>query len=405
MAGPEYAQLVSQLMEAMGQSLASVRQVPEGVLVRTTDGFLYAFLEDPTLVSLGFVQRLGLEVGTDGNRLVVFTKGRLPLALSAEVTRRHGTVVDSGRFLELVRGLGLGPLIGEEPRGSASPISARLLPSARQLDEVMERARTWSAWGVPALSLRFYRQAAEAKPGFLPARNGIAESLLELGLPEEAHRGFDEVLAADPSNLEARLGKASILGRTGRTQEEIAAYRALLSEEPGRLSVRARLVAALIAEQAWPDARREVEEMLEHTPDDPTFRYLHSATLERTHEASAARSERERAITLGLTYDRERALAAQLGLPEPIPRPDIVPVRPSPPPKTPPEPEEAVPPPGAASAPPEGPGPSPSNKARPARSRPARAGAKRAASRKSAARTKPAGRSKSPRRAKAVRAR
>ncbi|MCI4358422.1 MAG: hypothetical protein L3J95_03030 [Thermoplasmata archaeon] len=327
MPGPEFANLTSQLLEAMGQSFASVRQVPEGVLARTTDGFLYAMLEDPAQVSLGFIQRLGLELGEEGNRLVVLTRGRLPLALAAEVLRRRGTVVDSSRFVELVRGLGLGPLIGEEPRGDASPVSNRLLPSARQLDEIMERARSWSTWGVPALSLRFYRQASTMKPEFMPARNGIAESLLELGLPSEAARAYDEVLATDPGNLESRLGKAAILGRLGQTQEEIAAYRTLLSEDPERLAVRARLVAALIAEQAWPAARREIEQMLERTPDDPTFRYVRSVALERTHEARAAIAERERARALGLTFDREKALAAQLGLPEPEARPDVAPAR------------------------------------------------------------------------------
>ncbi|HEV2231623.1 MAG TPA: hypothetical protein VGS18_05510, partial [Thermoplasmata archaeon] len=66
-----FAQLVSQLMEAMGQSMASVREVPEGMLVKTSDGFLYAFVEDANQVSLGFVQRLGLEVGSEGARLVL----------------------------------------------------------------------------------------------------------------------------------------------------------------------------------------------------------------------------------------------------------------------------------------------------------------------------------------------
>ncbi|HEV2520691.1 MAG TPA: tetratricopeptide repeat protein [Thermoplasmata archaeon] len=324
MPGAEFANLASQLLEAMGLAMASVRQVPEGMLVKTSDGFLYAILEDPSEVSLGFVQRLGLEVGEEGSRLVLLTRGRLPLALVAEVARKGGTVVDSSRFLELVRGLGLAALLGEEPRGAAAPTSSRLLPSARQLDAMMERARTWGAWGVPALALRFYRQAATMKPEFLPARNGIAEALLELGLPAEAVRMFDEVLATDPANLEARLGKAAVHGRLGQTQEEIAAYRGLLAEDPERLAVRARLVAALIAEQAWPEARREIEQMLERTPDDPTFRFVHSVALERTHEQRASVTERERARALGLTFDREKALAAQLGLPEPEPRADAI---------------------------------------------------------------------------------
>ncbi|HEV2429000.1 MAG TPA: tetratricopeptide repeat protein [Thermoplasmata archaeon] len=317
-----FAQLVSQLMEAMGQSMASVREVPEGMLVKTSDGFLYAFVEDANQVSLGFVQRLGLEVGSEGARLVLFSPGRLPLALSAEVLRRRGSVVDSGRFRELAQGLGLGALVGEEPRPDAPPKKDRLLPSARQLDEIMGRARTWGEWGVPALSLRFYRQAADHKPEYLPARNGIGHALLALGLPAESERAYDEVLTLDPANLDARIGKASVLGATGRIPEEIAAYRGLLSEDPSRFNVRAQLVAVLIDAKEWGSARTELEAMIGVAPDNGRLRYLHAAALEHTGEASAAKRERERARALGLPFEREQQLAQALGLP-PLSAPEV----------------------------------------------------------------------------------
>ncbi|MCI4348770.1 MAG: hypothetical protein L3J93_00920 [Thermoplasmata archaeon] len=319
MTATEFGNLVTRLMEAMGQSMAAVREVPEGLLLRTSDGFLWAFVENPSEVSLAFVQRLQLEVGGEGGRLVVLTPGRLPLQLSSEVGSRGGTVVESARFRELAGGLGLGPLLGEEPKAAKERRAGRLLPTAQQLDDVMARARTWAEWGVPALALRFYRQASTMKPEFLPARNGIAEALLGLGLSQEATKTFDEILGVDPSNLDARIGKATVLGRGGRTDEEIHAFRALLAEDPSRMAVRAHLVAALLETQAWGEARTEIESMLEASPDNPRLRYLHSATLERTGEATAGVRERERARTLGLPYESEKILASQLGLEAPTP--------------------------------------------------------------------------------------
>src|SRR5690348_4533956 len=143
MAATAFADLVGKLVEAMGQQLDAVKEVPEGVLLRTSDGFLFAFLEDPTKVSLATIQKLFEEVGASGARLVVATPGRLPLALGTEVVRRHGTLVESSRFHELVRGLGLGAYLGEEPRPTLPTPERRLLPSALQLDAVMQRGRTW----------------------------------------------------------------------------------------------------------------------------------------------------------------------------------------------------------------------------------------------------------------------
>jgi tetratricopeptide (TPR) repeat protein len=315
-ASTTFVQLASGLVEAMGQRLDAAKTIPEGLVLVTSDGFLYAFLEDPDQVSLDTIRRV-LEHG-DGSavRLVVFTPGHLPLAITAEILQRSGTVVEGGRFEELARQLGVESMLGKEPR--ARPASRpRLLPSTQLLDSSMHRARTWLDWGVPALSLRFYRQAAGLKPGFLPAKIGVGRSLLGLGLVDEADRSFMEVIALRPSDLDAWLGKAAVLGARSRPKEEIEVYRALLAEDDARVEVRAHLVAALVELGDWAAARVEVEAMLADRPEDPQLRFLHSVTLSHTGEKDAGVRERTEARALGLSFERESALCQHLGLPPP----------------------------------------------------------------------------------------
>lgn len=316
MGSPAFVQLVSGLVEAMGQRLDAAKPIDEGLVYRTSDGFLYAFLEDPKEVSLDTVQRLagGSEPSV---RLVVFTPGHLPPLLEGEIARRNGTVVEGARFNELVRQLGLQTMVGEEPRARPEA-ERRLLPSARQLDDVMHRARTWLDWGVPALALRFYRHAADLKPGFLPARVGLGRALLALGLVDDAERAFDEVLSAKPDDLEARLGKASVLGARAQPREEVALYRALLEEDEARTEVRAHLLAALVDLGDWRSAKVEIEAMLETTPEDPQLRFLKGVALEKTGDSGRGAREREEARRLGLSFERESALCQHLGLPAPV---------------------------------------------------------------------------------------
>ncbi len=314
MASPTFVEMASALVEAMGQRLEAAKPIPEGLALRTEDGFLYAFFEDPNEVSLDSIRRLAGDEAALPPHLVVLTPGRLPLALGAEVVRRGGTLVEASRFHELVRQLGLGTYLGDEPRALPDR-ERRLLPSAEQLDLVMTRARTWLDWGVPALALRFYRQAAALKPEFAPARVGIGRSLLALGLVTDADTAFDVVLAAHPDDLEARLGKAAAAGAQARPDDEIAMYRALLEEDQARLEVRAHLVAALIDRGDWAGARVEIQALLARTPEDAQLRFLHGVTLERTGEPKEGARERTEARALGLPYEREVALCQHLGLP------------------------------------------------------------------------------------------
>ena len=317
MAASEFSELVSRLLEAMGQQMDAVRPVPEGLLLRTGDRFVFAFLEDPDRVSLAFVQSLLQEVVPTPTRLVVLSKGHLPPALDAELERAGATVVQAGRFHELVRGLGLGTYLGEEPRAAPPPPTRRLLPSAQQLDEIMRRGKTWLDWGVPALALRFYRQAATMKPEFAPARVGIGRSLLALQLAEDADKAFAEALEAQPDDLEARLGRAAVLGARGHVPAEVAVYRGLIEENPARVAVRSHLVAALVSEQHWSEALTEIDALLASAPEDPQLRFLRSGAMRHLGDAAGADAERDRARRLGLPPERERALCEHLRLPAP----------------------------------------------------------------------------------------
>lgn len=329
MATSSFVELASGLLEAMGQRIDAARPVPEGLSIRTGDGFLYAFLEDPNRISLETVRRLLGEGNELPVHLVVLTPGRLPLAISAEVLRRGGTVVEGNRFQELARQLGLEAYLGQEPR--ATPARARrLLPSAQQLDQVMGRGRTWLDWGVPALALRFYRQAAALKPEYGPARIGIGRALLGLGLVDDSVRVFQEVLASRPDDVEARLGLAATYGAQARPKDEIEVYRALLAEDRARLEVRAHLVAALVDLNDWVGARVEIEALLDRTPEDAQLRFLLGAVKSKLGLDKEGAREREEARTLGLPLEREAVLCQHLGLPPPLPRAASSPPSPAP---------------------------------------------------------------------------
>jgi tetratricopeptide (TPR) repeat protein len=322
MASTPFIEFASALVQAMGQRLDAAKPTDEGLVLRTGDGFLYAFLEDPARVSLEAVRKLVSGEAGGSARLVVLTPGRLPPVLAQELGRAGGTLVEGARFAELARQLGLGSWVGEEPR-ARPPDDRRLLPSALQLDDVMHRARVWLEWGVPALALRFYRQAIDLKPEFGPAKAGLGRALLALGLPDDADREFDEILASRPQDVDARLGKAAVLGARSRPKEEVALYRKLLEEDAARSEVRAHLVAALVDLGDWRSARIEIEAMLTRTPEDPQLRFLHGVALERTGSSALGAADRDEARRLGLPYEREVALCQHLGLPPP-PRPVAV---------------------------------------------------------------------------------
>jgi tetratricopeptide (TPR) repeat protein len=322
---PKFGPLAEGLVEAFGQEMGASRRVPEGLLLRTEDGFVYAFVERGATLDTESAQRWTEETGSDARRLVVLSPDRLDPDAGRALARARATIVDGDRFRTLARGLGLGEYLGEPPSAEELPPEGPQLPSARRLDETMERARAWSNWGVPALALRFYRRASELKPEFLPARIGAARALLDLGLVDEADRAFAEIERQEPDNLDARIGRAAALGARGRLEEEVATYRALLNEDPSRVAVAVQLVATLVDHHRWSEAKPEIERLLRRAPEDARLRYLHALALERTGDPGRALEARAAARRLGLTETAERGLLEHLGLPVPPAEPSAAP--------------------------------------------------------------------------------
>jgi tetratricopeptide (TPR) repeat protein len=316
---PNFPEFVGRLVDAFGEQMESVRPVDGILSVKTRDGFLFAFLEDPNRISLEDVRRMFQEVAPSPPHLVILAPSRLPLAIGAEVVQQGGTLVEGQRFLELARGLGLETYLGEEPRAVVPREKGRLLPSAQQLDAVIGRAGDWMNWGVPALALRFYRQALQLKPEFTPAHVGVGRALLALGLREDADRTFDEVLNAHPGDIDARLGKASVLGALGDIAGEVKIYRTILEENSDLPRVRAHLLAALLTEKRWSEARKEVAVMLRASPDDPQLRFLLGVATSEGGNRSVGEREKQAARALGLSWEREKALCDHLGLDAPPP--------------------------------------------------------------------------------------
>ena len=308
----EFVRLVNEMLEAMDQHLSAARPDRDGFLVSSTDGFLFVFAPEPERVTSTSVRHWLATTDAPADRLVLFSPEAVPTPTREEVVRRGGTVVDGRQFVNLVRQLGIESPIVPPSRPSAD-LGAHFLPTAERLEGIMGRAQSWSESGVPALSLRFYRQAAALKPEYLPARIGVARSLSALGLWAEAETAWEEVLVLQPGDVDSRLGRAATLGALGRTDEEIGAYRLLVEEFPDLGAPRAGLLAALIESERWPEARAEAEVMARAAPSDPHLRFLYGLAVERGGDPTGAGLEFASARALGLTPPQEAAIRESVG--------------------------------------------------------------------------------------------
>ena len=173
MTDPAFAQLASHLTEAFGQQMGSSRVVPEGILLQTTDGFLYTYIADPATLSLATVQRFIAEAPGGPRHLVLFCPERLPLALSSELIGAGATVVEGARFLELAHSLDLDALVGGEP-ARRGPAQGDCSPAPAFLDALMgPRPRAGSCSGGSGARAPFLptgrRAQARSCPGAGPA--------------------------------------------------------------------------------------------------------------------------------------------------------------------------------------------------------------------------------------------
>ena len=307
-----FARLVRDLIEAMGQRLGAARPIPEGLALRTADQYLYVFVDDVSRGSTDAVHRWCVEEEVPADHLVVFSAGSLPGSWQAMVEGGGGKIIAGPEFRRLLDELGIdSPLIERDPT-IHRPVGTAL-PSARELDANMVRAETWATAGVLPLAARFYERAVELKPEYVAGWVGLARTQTALEAWPEATVAWNRVLALDSGSVDARLGLAAAAAAAGDTTREVALYRALLLEQPGLTAARVGLVAALIHQEDWSEARRETETLLTPVPNDPRLRLLHALTIERSGgPEEAARAERDAARRQGLTEEMEQGLLTSL---------------------------------------------------------------------------------------------
>ncbi|NNN17108.1 MAG: tetratricopeptide repeat protein, partial [Thermoplasmata archaeon] len=299
-----FVRLVGEMLEAMDQRLAAARPVRDGFVVLSSDRFLFVFTPRADRVSPASVHQWLETNEAPAERLVLFSPDPVSDAVRGEVGAGGGTVVDGPAFVNLVQQLGIeSPLLPSTAPGVAPP--GHYLPTVERLEAILARARSWEESGVPALSLRFYRQAAALKPEYRPALVGVARSLSMLGQWKDADAAWKDVQALYPDDPDARLGRAVVLGALGRTDREIRSYRGLVRDFPDLTAAHAGLLGALIESEQWVEARAEVETMLRASPSDSHLRLLSALACEHTGDAEGARLELNTARALGLTPGAE----------------------------------------------------------------------------------------------------
>lgn len=307
--------MVDAIARAFGQEGRQLKETPEALYLRTPDGLLYAFFEDPSKLTTALVKRLLDSGSSDLSRLVVLALLPLEPASVKALEEAGASVVAGERFHRLLEGLELNGFVeGSTVRSSAGAAGEerRVLPTAERLDQTMERARLWMGWGVPAIALRFFEEATRLKPEFAPAWVGRGSALLALGATEEAEHAFEEALGHAPGNEEARVGLARVTGVRGDPQGELDELKSLLKGEGPHDKVRAHLLAAMVEQGRWKEAVPHVEYFLEIAPQEPYFHALSSAFAERMGDKEGAARERRAADALGIKPEEWNALREQL---------------------------------------------------------------------------------------------
>lgn len=314
MASQRFASMVDAIARAFGQPGKQLKESAEALYLRTPDGIVYAFFEDPSKLTGELAGRLLKSQGQDLSRLVVLSLSLLSPEAVEVLEKGRASVVAGERFLRLLEGLELTAYVEGAPgapQATPEPEARRVLPTADRLDRTLERARMWMAWEVPAIALRFYDEAVRSKPEYVPALIGRGMALLALGSHDAAEESFEEALSHSPGDEEARIGLARVTGARGDPEGEVEELAKILKEDPRRARVRAHLVAALAPQGRWKEVRGHLDEFLTLVPQDPYFHALSSVCAEKLGDKEDAAREKRAADALGMSAELWRRLRAE----------------------------------------------------------------------------------------------
>ncbi len=317
------AKVAEAVIRTLGQELVTARSVAGGTAGETRDGWIYLVLDGRALPEhRALLDHAVAEVRRRRLHLAILTPQPLPSPEGERVAAHGGAVVSGSRFALLLQELGLERFLPVSDRPGRTT-ERRTLPSQDRLYDWMERGRNWLAWGVPAMALRCFREAAQLKPDFLPAQLAEVTALAVLGRFDVAEALLERVTRSNGETPEIELARVVLRARGKHPDSEVEDLIALSARHPERADVRAHLLAARIARREWREGLRTVEELLVSFPDEPGMRFLRAELLARLDQSAAAEAERTRARSLGLDRETESRLRAEF--PDPSPPPETTP--------------------------------------------------------------------------------
>jgi hypothetical protein len=335
--------LVETIAESFGQRLTDAKKAGSTTFLSTPDGFLYAFVEDPEHLTRAYISTMVDKGLKDFKHIVILTSGKVPTELLPPLHTKKISVIEGAQFSHLLEVLGVQGPTGV-PATSATTSPQSVLPTAQRLDRLMHIGKEWSEKGIPALSARFYADAVDLKPEFVPAYMGLGESYMALGLNELAKETFDRVLRLQEGNVQARVARARLQGLAGRVKQEIADLKSVLRETPGSAVVRAHLLAALVEAGEWQEALEHVDELIRLAPREGRFHAMRAACLYHLGMDKDALREARAAVATGMVKEEVYQIYETMHQePRPIPALRIAPPAPRPAPPKPAPPSRARP--------------------------------------------------------------
>jgi tetratricopeptide (TPR) repeat protein len=190
-----------------------------------------------------------------------------------------------------------------------------------------------------------FRQALAIDPGFGPSRLAAADTLLQLGRPDEARWEVVKLTEVEPRNARAQAMYARILAQLGRVAAAEAAAQKALALDPNLpeahraqgeimlnrgdftsaieefqtvlkaiplfVDVRVQLVTALVAAKKVEETDRELDMLERSAPTMPQVAYIRAYVALERGDAAGAIAAARRALRLRRNYPSARMVLAE----------------------------------------------------------------------------------------------
>ena len=185
--------------------------------------------------------------------------------------------------------------------GEAKKLLAEIRPDNIKTPEAL--AGIHSMRGLAHISLRqptealtAFRQALEAKPGYVDAMLGQARLFAVERRFEEARSEVERALAIAPSNAEGLMLQGDLFRALGRTDEAGASYQKAVDVEPGHADALLALASLRVAGGAYDEAEKHLTAVRKIHPGHPMAIYFKALIDFRKGDFRSARDEIQRVL-------------------------------------------------------------------------------------------------------------